>query len=202
MNDFEPTNTELTTEMKTKMIAELNRLDKTVSTLNRTCTQASENIVKLQNTLKLHILSTSNIQDRITQNTQRYIEYCLMCKEFAEKYMALANAEAEEAEEAEEADEVEVGANASEAGIVAEASAQLAKAALDDIYIQARNMSAGAYNSKPLITDDKCLLKTCKNNIVETTQQINDAIIYEKNSRIKYMKLLEERGCLIEKLYV
>jgi hypothetical protein len=63
-------------------------------------------------------------------------------------------------------------------------------------------MSAAAYNSKPLITDDKCLLKTCKNNIVETTHQINDAIIYEKNSRIKYMKLLEERGCLIEKLYV
>ena len=105
--------------------------------------------------------------------------------------MALANAEADE-----------VGANASEAGIVAEASAQLAKAALDDIYIQARNMSAAAYNSKPLITDDKCLLTTCKNNIVETTQQINDAIIYEKTSRIKYMKLLEERGCLIEKLYV
>ena len=191
MNDFEPTNTELTTEMKTKMIAELNRLDKTVSTLNRTCTQASENIVKLQNTLKLHILSTSNIQDRITQNTQRYIEYCLMCKEFAEKYMALANAEAEEVG----AEEASASTNASEAGIVAEA-------ALDDIYIQARNMSAGAYNSKPLITDDKCLLKTCKNNIVETMQQINDAIIYEKNSRIKYMKLLEERGCLIEKLYV
>lgn len=176
MNDLEPTNTALTTEIKTKMIAELNRLDKMVSTMNKTCTQASENIVKLQNTLKLHILSTSNIQDRITQNTQRYIEYCLMCKEFAERYMALANAEAE-------ADEV-------------------AEAALDDIYIQARNMSAAAYNSKPLITDDKCLLKTCKNNIVETMQQINDAIIYEKNSRIKYMKLLEERGCLIEKLYV
>ena len=192
MNDFEPTNTALTTEMKTKMIAELNRLDKMVSTMNKTCTQASENIVKLQNTLKLHILSTSNIQDRITQNTQRYIEYCLMCKEFAERYMALANAE-EANEVEEEADEV--GANASEAGIVAEA-------ALDDIYIQARNMSAAAYNSKPLITDDKCLLKTCKNNIVETMQQINDAIIYEKNSRIKYMKLLEERGCLIEKLYV
>jgi len=179
MNDFEPTNTELTTEMKTKMIAELNRLDKAVTMMNKTCTQATENIVKLQNTLKIHILSISNIQDRITQNTQRYIEYCLMCKEFAERYMALANAEAE----AEEENEV-------------------AEAALDDIYIQARNMSSGAYNSKPLITDDKCLLKTCKNNIVETTHQINDAIIYEKNSRIKYMKLLEERGCLIEKLYV
>ena len=191
MNDFEPTNTELTTEMKTKMISELNRLDKMVTMMNKTCTQATENIVKLQNTLKIHILSISNIQDRITQNTQRYIEYCLTCKEFAERYMALANAEADE-----------VGANASEAGIVAEASAQLAKAALDDIYIQARNMSAAAYNSKPLITDDKCLLTTCKNNIVETTQQINDAIIYEKTSRIKYMKLLEERGCLIEKLYV
>ena len=106
--------------------------------------------------------------------------------------MALANAEAAS----------EVAANEVAANEVAEASAQLAKAALDDIYIQARNMSAGAYNSKPLITDDKCLLKTCKNNIVETTQQINDAIIYEKNSRNKYMKLLEERGCLIEKLYV
>jgi hypothetical protein len=176
MNDFEPTNTELTTEMKTKMIAELNRLDKTVTMMNKTCIQATENIVKLQNTLKIHILSISNIQDRITQNTQRYIEYCLMCKEFAEKYMALANSE--------------------------EAEAEVAEAALDDIYIQARNMSAAAYNSKPLITDDKCLLKTCKNNIVETTHQINDAIIYEKNSRIKYMKLLEERGCLIEKLYV
>lgn len=188
MNDFEPTNTALTTEMKTKMIAELNRLDKAVSTMNKTCTQASENIVILQNTLKRHILSISNIQDRITQNTKRYVEYCLESKEFAEKYLALANAE-------EEANEVEEEANASEAGIVAEA-------ALDDIYIQARNMSAAAHNSKPLITDDKCLLTTCKNNIVETTQQINDAIIYEKTSRIKYMNLLTERGCLIEKLYV